>query len=148
MKVDLHTHSNQSDGTYSPESLIELAHNDNVDCIALCDHDATEGIDRFKLAALKVGIIAFGGIELSASWSLGTCHILGLNVDQYNSGPQSVLKSIRDARDKRNRRIISRLNEPGITIDIEQVEENSNGNITGRPHIAHVLLQMNVVQSM
>ena len=88
MIIDLHTHSNLSDGSYSPEDLIEAAIDSKVELIALCDHDTT-GDDRFLKYAEERGINAIQGIEVSCAWENGTCHILGLGVKKGCEPPCS-----------------------------------------------------------
>lgn len=147
MKVDLHVHSTCSDGTVSPEGLVRLAVREKVKVLALCDHDTTDGIEQFFAAAAKTELRAVSGVELSVSWSVGTCHILGLDIDWRNSELQSVLESFRSGRDKRNVEIVSNLQRCGINITLEDVIRCSGGDVVGRPHIAKALIQLNAVSS-
>jgi predicted metal-dependent phosphoesterase TrpH len=148
MKIDLHTHSNSSDGTLAPRDMVTLALREGISCIALCDHDTTEGIDEFKAAAQGTELCAIGGIELSVSWNTGTCHIIGLDFDIKNQELQYILTTVRGARDKRNHAIIAKLNNLGINIDIESVKKRSLGKVIGRPHIASVLVEKQVSASI
>jgi predicted metal-dependent phosphoesterase TrpH len=148
MKVDLHTHSTFSDGTVTPEQLVSFALRERIKVLALCDHDTTDGIEPFMKVAAPTELKALSGVELSASWKLGTCHIIGLNLDWKNDELQSVLHTFRAGRDKRNFQIIQNLNNLGIRIDIEDVLKINTGEVVGRPHIAKVLVQRNVVSSV
>jgi predicted metal-dependent phosphoesterase TrpH len=147
MKVDLHVHSTCSDGTVSPEGLVKIALREKVKVLALCDHDTTDGIAPFMAAAAKTGVKAIGGVELSVSWSIGTCHILGLDIDWKNIQLQSVLESFRAGRDKRNVDIVNNLQQCGIKITMDDVLRCSGGEVVGRPHIAKALVQLNVVSN-
>jgi predicted metal-dependent phosphoesterase TrpH len=147
MKVDLHVHSTCSDGTVSPEELVKIALRENVKVLALCDHDTTDGIGPFMATAAKTGLKAVSGVELSVSWSIGTCHILGLDIDWKNRELQSVLESFRSGRDRRNVEIVSNLQQCGIKITMDDVFRCSGGEVVGRPHIAKAMVLLNVVSS-
>jgi predicted metal-dependent phosphoesterase TrpH len=147
MKVDLHVHSTCSDGTVTPEGLVKLALRENVKVLALCDHDTTDGIEPLMAAAAGTELKAVSGVELSVSWSIGTCHILGLDIDWKNKELQSVLSSFRNGRDKRNIEIVDNLQCCGIDITMDDVIQCSGGEVVGRPHIAKALVQLKVVSS-
>jgi predicted metal-dependent phosphoesterase TrpH len=148
MKIDLHTHSTFSDGTVTPEQLVKIALRENIKVLALCDHDTTDGIGPFLKAAEKTDLKAISGVELSASWNMGTCHILGLNVDWKNDELQSVLQSFRAGRDKRNVEIVQKLKNCGIQLEMDDVLKISDGEVIGRPHIAKAMVQLNAVSSV
>ncbi len=145
MKVDLHVHSTCSDGTVTSEELVKIALKEKIKVLALCDHDTTDGIAPFLAAASGTELKAVGGVELSVSWSIGTCHILGLDIDWKNRELQSVLESFRSGRDKRNVEIVNNLQHYGINITMEDVIRSSGGEVVGRPHIAKALVQLKVV---
>lgn len=148
MKVDLHTHSTFSDGTVTPEKLVKVALRERVKVLALCDHDTTDGIEPFISAAANTELRPIAGVELSTFWNMGTCHIVGLNLDWKNDELQSVLHEFRDGRDRRNLQIIENLRKLGIPIEIDDVLRNSIGEVIGRPHIAKALVQINAVRSV
>jgi predicted metal-dependent phosphoesterase TrpH len=148
MKIDLHSHSTFSDGTVTPEQLVKIALREEIKVLALCDHDTTNGIEPFMKAAVKTDLKAISGVELSASWNMGTCHILGLNVDWKNDELQSVLQSFRAGRDKRNVEIVQKLKKCGIQLEMDDVLKISDGEVIGRPHIAKAMVQLNAVSSV
>ncbi|MBN1603253.1 MAG: PHP domain-containing protein [Chitinispirillaceae bacterium] len=148
MKVDLHTHSTFSDGTVTPEKLVKIALRERVKVLALCDHDTTDGIESFMNASVNTELRAVAGVELSVSWNIGTCHIVGLNLDWKNDELQSVLHEYRDGRDRRNLQIIENLRKLGIPIEVDDILKNGIGEAIGRPHIAKAMVQINAVRSV
>lgn len=139
--IDLHTHSNISDGTDSPEALVQIAVNLGITTIALCDHDTTAGLSRFLSHATRFNLKAIPGIEISAEWKQGNCHILGLNVDVKNRQFESILQKIRDGRELRNMQICEKLKNIGTPIDIDDIAEFAKGEIIARPHIAMAMMK-------
>ncbi len=147
--VDLHSHSTASDGTLPPEEVVRLAKASDLSGLALTDHDTIAGIAPAAAEAKKLGIDFLPGIEISAAFPhLGTLHILGYGVDPDSAVLQDLTRQLIDARDNRNPRIITKLNELGVDITMEEVERESGGGVTGRPHIAAVLLRKGYVNSI
>ncbi|MFM8964853.1 MAG: PHP domain-containing protein, partial [Actinomycetota bacterium] len=142
MLIDLHTHSNASDGTDSPSELIDKAISKGLDVIALTDHDTVGGWDE-ATAALKnhesnSKLELVLGSEVSCQGEDGTSiHMLGLLFDPDYTPLISEFEKTRENRVTRMSRIISRLNEAGIEITIEEVNAQKRGDATlGRPHLA------------
>ncbi|MDR0330303.1 MAG: PHP domain-containing protein [Chitinispirillales bacterium] len=138
---DLHVHSNESDGTLSPEMLIDAAASIGVSVIALCDHDTTAGVARFVRYGESRGVRALPGIELSAKWQGGNCHLLGLGVSAGCEPLEALLKKTRESRDKRNGLILEKLAKHGINISREQLQSEAGGEVVARPHIASALIK-------
>lgn len=147
MIIDLHTHSTISDGSLSPEDLVDAAINAGVELLALCDHDST-GDERFISYAKKRGLDAIQGIEVSGEWSKGTCHILGLGIKKGNGPLEEMLAKIIDSRDNRNSHIVAKLNSAGIDITIDEVVEMAGGDVVGRPHMARIMINKGYVKSV
>jgi predicted metal-dependent phosphoesterase TrpH len=141
MLIDLHTHSTESDGTFTPEEIIDTACKNELDTIALCDHDTTSGLQRFLRKARQMGITGVPGIEISSNVKLGHCHILGLNVPLGFQPLEDILNQYRMSRSTRNIQIISKLNLLGIQIHIDELKGIALGEVVGRPHIARLLVQ-------
>ncbi len=153
-------HSTASDGTDAPEALPRLARDAGLGAIALTDHDTTAGLARCAQAAEAIGIGFLPGIELSvdpatlfagagsAAPRIGTLHLLGYGVRPDEPGLAAVEARLRDARDQRNPRILDRLRELGVRIDLDEVVAEAGGQIVGRPHIAQVLLRKGYVKSI
>ena len=81
MKIDLHCHSTESDGTLSPAALMRAAAEDGVHVLALTDHDTLSGIGRARAAARECGIELIPGVEMSCRYGSQSVHLLGLFVD-------------------------------------------------------------------
>ena len=146
--IDLHTHSNFSDGTDSPAQLINKALATGITTIALTDHDSVAGIAQAQ-SALRPGISLVAGAEISCQTDDGiSVHMLGLLFDLENKDLISTMEKTRENRHGRMQRIIERLNEAGIEISIQDVlAELAQGATLGRPHLADALIKKGVVNS-
>lgn len=148
MSVDLHTHSDVSDGSESPERIIELARDARLTSVALTDHDTLEGLPRAQTAADRLGVRLIPGVELSCEWPNGGCHIVVLWLGPTTGPLQDRLHELQVARDGRNERILEQLGRLGIVIDPADLAAQSGGGVTGRPHIAALLVEQGVVSSV
>lgn len=139
--IDLHTHSNISDGTDSPAELIHKAQSAGISVLALTDHDTIAGWDSAR-TALKTGMDLVLGAEISCQAEDGvSVHMLGLLFDSKNLVLQEELAKTRDNRLTRMDRIIEKLNAAGIEISIEEVlDQLTEGATLGRPHLADALI--------
>ena len=100
-QIDLHTHSNKSDGELPPAELVVKAANSGIKMLALTDHDTISGLHDAKKAAIKENINLINGVELSTQSDNKTIHILGLNIDTKNKLVTKVcgeLKTLREMR--------------------------------------------------
>jgi len=156
--IDLHCHSSASDGRLTPAQLVERAKHLGLKALALTDHDTVAGLGLFHVAGRTHGIETVSGVEISADYPTGTMHMLGLFVDSQNQAFRAFLKQLSDGRQVRNPQIISRLNELGMAITMEEVEAeagalreglgpHAGGKSVGRPHIAAVLIKKGYVES-
>ena len=148
MKIDLHTHSNSSDGTDSPGELVNKALAHGIDVIALTDHDTVAGWDG-AISHLRSGISLVLGSEISCQTMDGiSVHMLGLLFDEADENLQQLMAQTRENRVGRMERIISRMNEAGIEISMADVlAQLSQGATLGRPHLADALIAKKVVKS-
>lgn len=140
MRVDLHLHSNCSDGTLSPGDLVRLAKGRGVLVISLTDHDTTEGLDEFMKSCERDSVHGIAGVELSADAPY-TIHILGYRFRRDDVFLEKYLSSLREYRDKRNAAICKKLNQLGVEISLEEVEAEAGGEVVARPHFARVLVR-------
>lgn len=145
--VDLHLHSDCSDGTDSPESLAFRAKKASITIASLTDHDTVEGVPVFLKACKKLGVKGLSGVELSAEYP-STMHILGYGFDPFNGGMIKALEELRRHRDERNIEIVSNLQAIGIAISIEDVLEESKGDVVARPHVARAMIKKGYCQTM
>ncbi len=145
--LDLHTHSDKSDGTLSPAELIKKAAGTGLRAIALTDHDTVAGLDEAAFEAASQNIIFIPGIELSVEFPYGEMHMLGLGLKTWNGDINDRLTEIIENRNKRNRIIINRIRSAGIDITYKEVEALTQGTI-GRPHIAEMLVKKGAAYSI
>lgn len=148
VRIDLHTHSNRSDGTDSPTELIENAKAVGLDVVALTDHDCTEGWVEAAEAASRVGIELVKGIEISCRLGGKSVHLLGYDFDPDNGPLVEELKRVINGRNSRLPATLERLRALGIDIDAEDVGRwSGNAAATGRPHVADALVELGVVDT-
>jgi predicted metal-dependent phosphoesterase TrpH len=107
--IDLHTHSNHSDGTLPPAELIALAARRGVQALALTDHDTTAGLAEAQVAADAAGIRLIPGVEITCGWRGQEIHIVGLGVDPQHAGLQKHLAELVSLRRERITAIGARL---------------------------------------
>lgn len=144
--IDLHTHTTASDGTLSPKELVALAAQKGLAAVAITDHDTLAGLPEARLAGAEHGVDVVGGVELSVADGPSSIHLVGLFVPD-NPGPLAErLDWLRERRHDRNRRILDKLKDLGVTLDYESVTALAQGAV-GRPHIAQALLAQGVVSS-
>ena len=139
--VDLHLHSTCSDGSSSPEEVVERASGLGLRAISLTDHDSMGGVAAAKAAGEVHGIDVVPGSELSAKFDGCDVHILAYFGDTDNERLIESLALYRDARRNRAERIVGRLNRLGIRVMFEQVLAKADGAAIGRPHVADVLVE-------
>jgi len=146
--IDLHTHTNCSDGTDTPAQLVNKALAEGVSVLAITDHDTTSGWQGAQ-DALRSNLSLVLGAEISCLTSDGiSVHMLGLLFDGRNLAMQSMLENTRDGRIPRAHKMIELLNAGGIKISMEDVESvKPDGATLGRPHIADALVKNGVVSS-
>lgn len=147
MEVDMHIHTVESDGTYTPEEIIIRAMKNNVIALAITDHDTVAGVGKAKEVAQRYGMEFIEGIEISCNEDELEIHILGYYLDLEDKKFLSELKELEKARDERNRKIIEKFEKIGIIIDEEELKSFAPGNIISRLHFANYLIDKGVVQS-
>jgi len=147
-RLDLHTHSTASDGVYAPRILVRLASVVGLDCIALTDHDSTEGVDEALAAGEPIGLSVIPGIEVNTDLpkGQGEAHVLGYFVAREEPAFQATLRFLREARAQRGERIVANLREAGVEISWERVREIAQGSV-GRPHVAQALIEAGYAQN-
>ncbi len=146
--IDLHTHTNESDGSCSPEQLIEEAVRAGVGVLGITDHDTFAGYDQAGEHAARLGVRLVCGIELSTKLHGYSAHLLGYfpRGGRLNEFRQWILEMQASRRD-RNIRLAARLQELGMDIRAEEAEALGRG-MTGRPHFAQVMLRKGYVSNL
>jgi hypothetical protein len=146
VRIDLHTHSDRSDGTDSPAELVRHAHDRGVDVLALTDHDTTEGWQEAAGAAERCGVTLVRGIEVSARFAGKGVHLLAYLPDPDHPELVAELARVLDGRNSRLPAILDRLRGLGIDIgsgDVRRVAGEAAA--MGRPHVADALVALRVV---
>ena len=138
---DLHCHSTASDGTLSPQQVVQRAHAAGVDVLALTDHDTTEGVAEAAAEARQIGLGFVPGVEISVTWSRQVIHLVGLGVATDCDRLEDGLAKLRVFRDWRAKEIGRRLEKEGISGAYEGALVRSNGRLVSRTHFARFLVE-------
>ena len=150
MRIDLHMHSNCSDGSLPPRELVKIVKQYDVKVMALTDHDTVAGIGEALAAGVNEELVVVPGVELSIDYPLkgkAHLHLLGLFIDPNNEPLKKELDWLRDERSKRGEKIIRKLQQMGIAISPEELSELTAGGSVGRPHVAQLLVRKGYVSS-
>jgi 3',5'-nucleoside bisphosphate phosphatase len=147
-RIDLHTHTIFSDGSFSPAALVELAHNKGLNILAITDHDTTDGLAEAMEAAQALPLELIPGIELSTEFQGRETHMLGYFIDPTDPQFQVRLERLRTTRLDRIQHILERLRTLNVEISLAEVEQVAGSGTIGRPHIAQVLIDKGYVKGM
>ena len=149
MKFDLHTHTDKSDGIYSPSELIKKAVKQNLSGIAITDHDNIDGIEEALNYSSKYdNFKVIPGIEFSTVYQGCEVHILGYFIDYKDKRLIDLTKEIKSSRIDRGVKIVRKINDLGMDLDIDEVRLFSGKDFLGRPHIARALINRNYVKTV
>ena len=147
MRIDLHTHSNASDGTQSPAEVVSSAAESGLDVVALTDHDTTAGWVEAAEAAAQHGIALVRGIEVSCNHEGISIHLLGYLQDPAAPGLLEELERARESREARAQRIVERLARVVPLAWGDVLKQVKPGATVGRPHIADAMVAKRIVAS-
>jgi predicted metal-dependent phosphoesterase TrpH len=148
--IDLHVHTNYSDGSFTPKEVVEYCKKVGVIAVGITDHDNIDGIKEAIIEGEKLGVEVVPGVEISCDFkdsSEEEIHILGYYIDYENAKLKQTLKFFQEARQKRAYKIFNKLVSLGIPIKEEDVFKDSIKSI-GRLHFARVLKEKNLVSSI
>ncbi len=145
--VDLHIHTNFSDGLLTPAQAVEYASKVDLKAIGITDHDTIDGIPEAFEAGKRFGIEIVPGVELSSKYEDRDIHILGYYFDPENSRLQHYLECFRKERYRRAVKMVQNLNKLGVRMTIEEVEKRATTGNIGRPHLAEVLMEKGYVET-
>ncbi|MDQ2843861.1 MAG: PHP domain-containing protein [Acidobacteriota bacterium] len=150
--IDLHAHTDESDGSLTPAELVALARETGLDALAITDHDTLLGYEKARAPAAEAGIDLVCGIELNTRMSLDTAlrqrsvHLLAYFLSgQPGSEFATWLEGERIERQSRNERLAQTLRKRGIDITVEEVEQRGR-SLAGRPHFARILVEKGYAQ--
>lgn len=135
--IDLHIHTQYSDGTLSPKEIVDLSKEKGIKTISITDHDTIKGTKEGKEYAKKAGIRFVPGVELS-TFSIKEVHILGYNYDENNSQLLETLEDFSKQREERVKKILFALKKYNINIEREELDAT---NSVGRLHVAKALVK-------
>jgi predicted metal-dependent phosphoesterase TrpH len=146
VRIDLHTHSNRSDGTESPAGLVRRAHEHGIDVLGLTDHDTTAGWQEAGDAAADLDLTLVLGIEVSCTFEGYGVHLLAYLPDPTYAPLATQLRRVLDGRNSRLPATLERLRAIGIDIDVHDVRRVAGETAAmGRPHVADALVALGVV---
>lgn len=141
--VDLHCHSNISDGLLPPSEVAARAGANGVNMWALTDHDEVGGIAQARKAAMECGMRFVPGVEISVTWAGQTVHIVGLRIDETNPALVQGLAATRHGRERRAREIAAELATVGIPDAFEgALKHVGNPDLMSRTHFARYIVEL------
>lgn len=149
MRVDLHAHTNASDGEHSPEELIDIARQRRVNILGIADHDTVAGIAPAVATAARTGDIEIiPAVELSTDWEKREIHVLAYLVDYQAADVNALVDRFREGRLGRAQKILAKLDALGAPVSFEAVQNIAGDAAIGRPHVARALVDAGHVASV
>lgn len=150
--IDLHVHSNKSDGTLSPAEVAARAAAHGLCAIALTDHDCVAGIAEAQAAAKTLTVDGaplrvVPGVEISADYKNRDIHILGLLIDPEDAALNAALAGALASRDTRNEKMVKNLQAAGLDITLEDLRFGAADTVITRAHFARHLLAKGYVKT-
>lgn len=146
LTIDLHAHSNISDGLLTPVELVEHAAMHHVDVLALTDHDDTGGLGIAAIEAKRWGLQLINGVEISVTWKKRTLHIVGLKIDPEYPPLKAGLAAIRAGRHVRAAGMAAGLDKAGIMGSLEGAYQYAQESIISRTHFARFLVNSGIAK--
>jgi predicted metal-dependent phosphoesterase TrpH len=144
-RIDLHTHSNRSDGTFQPAEVVRLAAERALDVVALTDHDTTDGLAEALATGSVVGVEVVPGVEFSAEFDGNSVHVLCYWMDPQDAALQLELRRLREDRFRRGELMVGKLQDLGLPVAFQRVRAIAGDATIVRPHIAQAMVEAGVV---
>jgi len=148
LKIDLHVHSDKSDGSLSPSDLVSYAIKQGVSAFALTDHDTVDGIDEAIAASKGTSVTVIPGIELSTAYEGKDIHIVGLFIDKEQPAFRERIGRFANARINRNLEMCEKLTEYGMPITYDELTAAFPDAVITRAHYARLMMQKGYVKSL
>lgn len=146
---DLHTHSIYSDGTYTPQQIIDSAIGIGLSAVALCDHNTVDGLTEFLEAAKNQKIEAIAGAEFSVDYNGRELHLLGLFIPKSQFAKVSdLMRDVNERKEQSNIELVKSLNEAGYELDYEHIKKSTPNGKFNRAHIAAELTRKGYTESI
>jgi len=138
--IDLHSHTTESDGTLTPQELVEAAVKAGLEALAITDHDTFAGFDQAATNGAAGALELICGIELSTKFRNRSVHLLAYFLDNRPSQEfRDWIQHLQDARHRRNRELVAKLQGQGFNLTLDEVYR-LGGTLPGRPHFATILV--------
>ncbi|MBA6339914.1 PHP domain-containing protein [Colwellia sp. MB02u-10] len=150
LRVDLHSHTNCSDGALTPKELIERAVNFQIDVLAITDHDTVKGLDSAKQTIIdkNIPLTLIDGIEISTQWQGFEIHIVGLNINTEHETLQALISAQQQRREARAISMGEKLTKCGFNDVYSQAKALAGEGSITRAHFAKVLLHRGIISKM
>jgi 3',5'-nucleoside bisphosphate phosphatase len=145
LKIDLHLHTNESDGVLTPEALMQAVASSGLDYFSVTDHDTVAMYERHGSLLEKFGKRVIAGVEVSTNTGEREVHILAYGMPVDARALREILLDRTQIRRMRAERIVDKLAEQGVPISMDDVDRQAQGKMVGRPHIARALIALGVV---
>lgn len=140
--IDLHVHSNASDGSLSPTEVVSMANEAGLSYFALTDHDTVEGVaEAIEASKNYPNLTVIPGIELSCYYENRELHIVGLFIDYQDTVFQQELNKLKYAREERNRKMVQKFVDAGIDLTMDELLHGNPKSVITRAHFARVLVE-------
>ncbi len=146
IKIDLHVHTNLSDGAYDPCTVVQKAADAGLNVISITDHDNVNGLEEAVECGKDLNVEIIPGMEISTDLEDKEIHLLGYFIDPKNEELEKYLRFFREERYHRAKRIVQKLNNLGLNISIDDVMEKARNSAVGRPHVAYALADLGLVK--
>lgn len=149
LKIDLHSHTTESDGSLTPSELVMRASVKQVDVLAITDHDSVAGVqaayDEISSKKLQLDLVA--GVEISTKWNGFDIHIVGLCIDIQSKQLNTLLAEQRQKRQERAQKIGEKLEKKGLSGTVALATKLAGGESISRSHFAKALLELGYISN-
>jgi predicted metal-dependent phosphoesterase TrpH len=145
--ADLHLHTTFSDGRFTPSELVDAAALAGLSAIAVTDHDHTGGLPEARLRAERYRMEVLTGVEINTIWQDRELHVLGYCFDETLDWWNDLMNDQRAARERRMERFVTRLQDLGLPVAMDDVRQVAGSGALGRPHLAQALVAKGLVSS-
>ncbi|MBI4616002.1 MAG: PHP domain-containing protein [Planctomycetes bacterium] len=148
MAIDLHVHTDASDGLFPPEAVYKMAGEAGLKMIAITDHDTVRGYDRADAGRDQGGPTLVPGVEFTTTFETREVHVLGYFREKIPAPIRDFLTRTQGERRKRIRAGVERLNDLGVPLAFSEVESLCTGDCIGRSHLARALVERGTVRTV
>jgi hypothetical protein len=146
--VDLHIHTIASDGSLSPEAVVQTAEQLRLSYIAIADHDSVDGLEIAIKTSKAFHTKVIPAVELSSEYKGKDIHVLGYFINYRNKWFLNHLKILKDIRFNRAKTIVSKLQQVGLDLTMEDVLAQTSCSSIGRTHIARAMVEKGLISSI